>query len=253
MLYLFYNFKIKAGDFVQRYFAIKKEYDKFILDKKDIHHIKNVMRMNIGDTIEIVYEKKVYICSIVSLNEKNIELDVISKIDENRELSKHIAICFALSKEDKIDYILQKCTELGVDEFYPVEMNRCIVKISKDKINTKLDRWNKICKEAAEQSKRNIIPKVNSVVYIKDLINLNYDLKIICSINKSVTNLRQLIRSNNYKNILVVIGPEGDFSHEEEELLINNKFIPTTLGNTILRMETAPVFVASCINYENME
>lgn len=239
---------------MQRYFAKDKIHENFILDESDIHHIKNVMRMNISDLIEVVYNGYVYVCSITELSDKIIELDVVSKKEENHELKTNIAIAFAISKEDKIDMILQKCTELGAYEFYPVAMNRCVVKIDENKKQNKLSRWRKICKEASEQSKRNIIPEVHDIVSVKDLCNLNYDLKIVCSINKNITNLNNIIHNNsNCKKIIVVIGPEGDFTNEEENLLIKNKYIPVSLGNTILRMETAPIFVCGCINYENME
>ena len=239
---------------MQRYFAKDKIHDDFILDEKDIHHIKNVMRMNISDLIEVVYQSSVYICSIIELSDKIIKLDVISKKEENHELKKHIAIAFALSKEDKIDIILQKCTELGASEFYPVQMNRSVVRIEKSKEENKINRWKKICKEASEQSKRNVIPKVNNICNVNDLCNLNYDLKLVCSINNSCTSLKNIINSNNnLKSIIVVIGPEGDFAKDEEDILIDNRYVPVSLGNTILRMETAPIFVCSCINYENME
>ena len=239
---------------MQRYFAKDKLHDKFIFEENDIHHIKNVMRMTISDIIEVVYQNSVYICSITEISEKNIDLDIISKKEENNELNKNISIAFAISKEDKIDFILQKCTELGANKFYPVQMNRCVVKIEDSKKENKMNRWKKICKEASEQSKRNVIPEINNICNVKDLCNLTYDLKIVCSINQSCTTLKNILSTNSgAKNIIVVIGPEGDFSPEEEELLINNRYIPVSLGNTILRMETAPVFVCGCINYENME
>ena len=239
---------------MQRYFVKDKVHDKFILYDKDIHHIKDVMRMNVSDLIEVVYEGSVYICSINEISDKNIDLDLISKKDEDHELKKHIAIAFSISKEDKIDFILQKCTELGVSEFYPVQMNRSVFRIDDSKKESKINRWQKICKEASEQSKRTVIPKVNDICNINDLCKLNYDLKIVCSVNNSCTSLKSIISNNsNLESIIAVIGSEGGLTDEEEQKLINNKYIPISLGNTILRMETAPIFVCSCINYENME
>ncbi len=250
---MIYLYNKQVGDKMQRYFAKCRIHDEFILDENDIHHIKNVMRMKVSDMIEVVHEKNVYICTITNLEYNHIELEVVSKKIENNELKKHIVVAFPISKEDKMDYILQKCTELGANEFFPINMNRCIVKIDKDKKENKLFRWQKICKEAAEQSKRNIIPKVNDILTIKELSLLQYDLKIICSINNNITTLKNILNNNNYNSIMFVVGPEGDFSDEEEEELINNKFVPVSLGDTTLRMETAPIYVCSCINYENME
>ena len=239
---------------MQRYFVEEKQNNNFIFSDNDIHHIKNVMRMNVGSNIEVIYDSKLYICEIVNLNSNNIEVKIIEAKDSVNELDKHITIAFSVTKEEKIDLILQKCTELGINEFIPVEMNRCNVKISKDKEEKKISRWQKICKEASEQSKRNIVPKVNNIHKLKDLMNLDYDLKIVCSVNQSVINIKKVLQnSKDCDRIIFVIGPEGGISEEEENYLIENKFIATSLGNRVLRTETAPIVIGSILNYEYME
>ena len=236
---------------MQRYFVDNNE---FRLNHNDIHHIKTVMRMNVGDLIEVVYNEKLYICRIDELSKDDIKINVIEEKQDNNELSKHIAIAFSITKEDKIDLILQKCTELGISEFIPVEMSRCNIKIDKNKIDKKIDRWNTICKEASEQSKRNIIPKVNQIHKLKDLISLDYDLKIVCSVNQDVRNIKNVLHNNpKCDKIIFVIGPEGGISSEEEKFLEDNNFIRTSLGKRVLRTETAPIMVASILNYEYME
>jgi len=236
---------------MQRYFVDNKD---FKLNPNDIHHIKTVMRMNVGDLIEVVCEEKLHICEITELSKDNIEISVIDIKEDNNELSKHITIAFSITKEDKIDLILQKCTELGIKEFIPVEMSRCNIKIDKSKVDKKIDRWNAICKEAAEQSKRNIIPKVNRIHKLKDLINLDYDLKIVCSVNQDVINIKNVLHNNvNCDKIIFVIGPEGGISSEEENFLEENNFIRTSLGKRVLRTETTPIVIGSMLNYEYME
>ena len=236
---------------MQRYFVDNKNFE---LNKNDIHHIRTVMRMNIGDLIEVVYDEKLHICEITGITKDNVLVKIIEEKEDNNELSKHITIAFSITKEDKIDLILQKCTELGIKEFIPVEMSRCNVKIDSSKIEKKLDRWNLICKEASEQSKRNIIPKVNKIHKLKDLINLDYDLKIVCSVNQSVINIKKVLQnSKDCDRIIFVIGPEGGISSEEEKFLDDNNFIRTSLGKRVLRTETAPIMVASILNYEYME
>lgn len=236
---------------MQRYFVDNKD---FKLSQNDIHHIKTVMRMNVGDLIEVVYKERLYICKIDELSKDNIELSIFEEKNDNNELSKYVTIAFSITKEDKIDLILQKCTELGIKEFIPIEMSRCNVKIDKQKEEKKIDRWRAICKEAAEQSKRNIIPKVNNIHKLKDLIKLDYDLKIVCSVNQGVINIKNVLHNNlNCDKIIFVIGPEGGISLEEERFLIDNNFIPTSLGKSVLRTETAPIVIGGMLNYEYME
>ncbi|MBE6153249.1 MAG: 16S rRNA (uracil(1498)-N(3))-methyltransferase [Firmicutes bacterium] len=236
---------------MQRYFVDNKE---FKLNSGDIHHIKNVMRMNVGELIEVINDEKLYICKITEIDKDKVSVSVVEEKEDNNELSKHITIAFSITKEDKIDLILQKCTELGIKEFIPVEMSRCNIKIDKSKVDKKVDRWNLICKEAAEQSKRNIIPKVNKIHKLKDLINLDYDLKILCSVNQGVINIKNVLHNNTKcDKIIFVIGPEGGISSEEENFLIENNFIPTSLGRRVLRTETAPIVIGSMLNYEYME
>lgn len=238
---------------MQRYFVTKKENNKFILESSDIHHIKNVMRMNEDDKIEVIYEEKLYICKINNIKD-NLEVEILEEKEDINELPINITIAFSLVKEEKIDLILQKCTELGVSNFIPLEVSRCVVKIDKKKETKKIERWNSICKEAAEQSKRNKIPKISGIKKIKDIINLDYDLKILCSVNQSVINIKNVLQNNTKcDKIIIVIGPEGGLNTEEENYLISNGFIPTSLGNRVLRTETAPIYVSSIINYEYME
>lgn len=236
---------------MQRYFVDNKE---FKLNQNDIHHIRTVMRMNVGDLIEVVCDGRLHICEITEISKDNVLIKLVDEKDDNNELSKQITIAFSITKEDKIDLILQKCTELGIKEFIPIEMSRCNVKIDSSKIEKKLDRWNLICKEASEQSKRNIIPKVNKIHKLKDLINLDYDLKIVCSVNQDVINIKNVLHNNTKcDKIIFVIGPEGGISSEEEKYLEDNNFIRTSLGKRVLRTETAPIMVASVLNYEYME
>ena len=239
---------------MQRYFALSKNNNKLILNKLDIHHIKNVMRMKINDNIEVVYNSKLYICNIDKISNDDVEISIVEELNDFNELSIDVTIAFSLVKEEKVNLILQKCTELGINSFIPLELSRCVVKIDKNKEVKKIDRWQNICKEASEQSKRNIIPKVYNIMKLKDLINLDYDLKLVCSVNQDVLNIKKVLQNNKKcDKIIFVIGPEGGISKEEETFLIENNFIPISLGNRVLRTETAPICIGSIINYEYME
>ena len=224
---------------MQRYFAKSIKDTKLILYDTDIHHIKNVMRGKINDIIEVVYDKKVYQCKITNL--EPIELEILKSIDENNELDINLTIA-------KFDLILQKLTELGVSTIIPIKTERSIVKLDDKKVLKKLERWQKICKEASEQSHRTIVPKVENIINIKELIQKKNDLKLICSLNESTKPLKTYLKDKP-KDILITIGPEGGFTKQEEETLINNNFLPTTLGKRIMRVETAAIYVTSIINY----
>jgi len=238
------------GDFMQRYFATSKVENNFILDDKDLHHIKNVMRMKDNDNIEVVFDEKLYKCKINYNNKIDITIiDEISSLENNKKTK--ISIIVPVLKENKMDFILQKSTELGVDEIIPVITERTLVKLN-DKENKKLERWNRICKEASEQSMRLNIPKITNVKKINDLNNID-GLKIVCSTQNCISLKKVLQTNTNYNNIYIIIGPEGGLSINEEKKLNEFGFISTSLGNNILRVETVPLTILSMINYENME
>ena len=235
---------------MQRYFAKDKINDKIILLDSDMHHITKVMRMNIGDEIEVIYDKKLYLCKIIN----NYEIETVKELEEDNELNIDITIAIGMVKEQKFVLILQKLTELGVKEIIPLAMERSIVKLDGSKINKKLDRWNMICKEASEQSKRNIIPKVKEPMTLKELASLDYDTKLICSVKQKENFINYYLQQEEKcAKMLVVIGPEGGISDKEEEFLNDNNFISVSLGNRVLRVETAAIYVASIINYSCME
>ena len=230
---------------MQRYFSNKKVDNKIILNSDDIYHIKTVMRMKENDKVEVIYDKKLHICRLNS----NFELVVEDITEENNELDKEIIVVLGLVKEQKMDLILQKLTELGVSKIIPVNMERSIVKLDNKKEEKKIERWNKNCKEASEQSKRNNIPVVSNVINFKDLIKIEADLKLVCSVSEKDNLIYNYIEENNYNSILLVIGPEGGISQKEEEYLKENNFNLVSFGNLVLRVETACIYIASVLNY----
>jgi len=233
---------------MQRYFVNSINDNKFKLSDDDSYHIAKVMRMNINDLIEIVYNEKVYISKIISFNPVVAVID--KELEEYNELDIKVTICQSLVKESKMDLILEKSTELGAYSFIPLIVKNSVIKVNKD-FNKKIIRWQRIVKEASEQSKRNIIPQVSDIKNIKDICSMNYDLKILCTVNEVSTTLKNVLQNHkNYATIIIVIGPEGGFKKDEEEYLINNGFISTSLGNLVLRTETASISILSMINYE---
>ena len=236
---------------MQHYFPKSKKNKEFILYDTDIHHIKNVMRMKDNDEIKVIYEEEVYLCR-VKIND-SIKIEIIEKLKSEKENIPKVTIIIPLLKEQKMDYILQKSTELGVDAIIPIETTRSIIKIDKKKEKKKYERWNLILKEAAEQSHRLSIPKLEEIKRISELNNID-GVKLLCSTREKSENLKKILKkTTKCDKIYVVIGPEGGFEKKEEDKLIELGFKAVSLGNRILRAETAPMFILSTINYEFME
>lgn len=232
---------------MQRYFS-DKNLAIFELSSDDSYHISKVMRNNIGDKVEVVIDKCLYICEIIKISDL-VTVRRLEEVECDSELPCYVTIAQSLVKEQKMDLILQKSCELGVSEIIPVNTTRSIVKLDK-KETKKVERWNKILKEASEQSKRVVIPKINGIMDIKDLCNLEYDIKILCTVNELSMSLKEVLEKDlNNLRILLVIGPEGGFTESEEKILIDNGFISTSFGRRVLRTETASLYALSIINY----
>lgn len=230
---------------MQRYFIKNKD---MLLEESDIRHIKKVMRMNINDKIEVVYNNKLHICEITSLEPFNIK--VIEELDKDKKTKIELTVAVALVKEQKMDLILQKLTELGVSRIIPVSMERSIVKLDKERFNKKKVRWESICKEASEQSKRTNIPIIEDIKSIKDLTKEDADLKLVASTKEKEKLLNYYLQSiEDCAKIIMVIGPEGGISDKEEDILVSNGYNRVSFGNLIFRVETATIYVASIINY----
>lgn len=233
---------------MQRYFANDKKNNIFILRDDDYYHIKVVMRFKIGEKVEVVYNNEAYLCKIID----NYQIEEIEKMD-SKESKISTTLIIPLLKEQKMDLILQKATELGVSKIILFNAKRSIIKFDEKKETKKLERWIRICKEAAEQSKRCTIPEIVFEKNINEFSKLE-GLKLICSTVEDTNNLKKVLQSSkNCVKINMIVGPEGGFEPNEEKSIINLGFIPVTLGNTIMRVETVPIFLLSVINYEYME
>lgn len=237
---------------MQRYFSKELNDNIFILNPDDYYHIATVMRMNSQDKVEIVYEKEVYLCSL-DIRDKDVVVKKEKKIEVVNDLNKEIILVIPLLKESKMDYILQKATELGVSKIVPVEMERSIIKLDKSKESKRVDRWTRICKEASEQCMRVTIPIITEVKNWIDVFSID-GAKMLCSTVEKKNTIKMFLQSHkNCDRMIIVVGPEGGISLKEEQNLNSNGFESVTFGNRILRAETAPLFALSSINYEYME
>ncbi len=233
---------------MQQYFAKDKELNLY---DSDYHHIKNVMRMKKGDIIKIVYNNIRYTCKVTEIGNK-CKYDVLDQ-ESNKNNSIKITLAFSLIKEQKQNYLIQKATEIGVNDFVPVETSRTVVKIENKKIKSKIDRWQRICKESAEQSFRYDVPKIYDIKDLKSIDVSDYDLKILLSLDKNAKNIKKVLQNNTkYDKIILIVGPEGGFTNDEENALVEKGFVKASLGSNVLRAETAPLVALSMINYELM-
>ena len=227
---------------------------------EDVKHIKNVLRKDKGDKIEICNQEngRTYNCQINNIEDNSIITEIIEQIEE-REDNIKIDIYQGLPKADKMELIIQKSVELGANAIIPVAMKRCVVKIEPKDENKKISRWQKIAESAAKQSGRNEIPEIRHIATIEKISNLinKYDTLIVAyeneknnTIKKELLQLKEKLQKNGKVNIAVVIGPEGGLEEKDVELLRQNGAKIVTLGNRILRTETVALNMLSVIRYE---
>jgi 16S rRNA (uracil1498-N3)-methyltransferase len=241
---------------LQRYFA-KNEEDTFFIQEDDYHHIVRVMRMDIDDEIYCVNSlQQAARCRIEKISENEVIAKVVQWLEGEIELPISVSIVSGLPKGDKLEWIIQKGTELGAFKFIPFIAARSVVKWDEKKGGKKLVRWNKIAKEAAEQSHRTMIPEVSSPISIKELIKLSegYNVKLIAyeeeaREGESSVLTKSLESMTKGQSILAVFGPEGGLTESEVALLKEHGFVTCGLGPRILRTETAPLYLLSAVSY----
>ena len=217
-----------------------------------VHHLKDVLRIKEGAEVIACDEMgNEYSCIVLSLEGQSVEL-AIRKVRKRESAGKTtITVACALPKKSKFDDILDKLTQLGTDRIIPLQTERVIVKLYKEKEKSRYERWNKIALSASEQSRRNTLPVVEPVMKLEEVLKAGagYDLKLIPALIGERKTLRQILSGITPRNILVLIGPEGDFSPGEVALAVEAGFVPVTLGEQVLRVETAAVSVVSMLNY----
>lgn len=229
--------------------------DTIILNERESKHLQKVLRMKVGEQLLITVEDlKTYVCKINSFEELKVSCKIISEYEVDTETKVNISLFQCIAKFDKMDYIIQKATELGVKEIYPVLSDRVIVKLDDSSKKKKVERWQQISNEAAKQSKRNALASVENVIFLKDICNLalKYDI-ILLAYENDTTSLKAILSENkqNVNNIAVVIGPEGGFEQKEIDMMLQLSNVRlVSLGKRILRTETSSNSIISIILYE---
>ncbi len=240
------SFYIKSCD--------RKEELIVIRDEAKLRHIRDALRMKKGEKISVFDEKgNEYNCVVEDISSSAILR--IKNIKKHEESGKpKITIACALPKRSKFDDIVDKLTQLGVHRIIPLETERVVVKLDKSKKFLRHKRWEKIAQEASEQSQRKNVTLIEPVKGLNEVLaeSKEFDLKLIPTLSGERDPLKEIISQGKHKHILIFIGPEGDFSEKEVALAMAAGCIPVSLGETVLRVETAAVAVASFIKlYED--
>ncbi len=211
----------------------------------DYNHIKNVLRMKVGDSLLVSCENKTHLCRIEEFADQMVVLFTLKENYLDTNLPIEICLFQGLPKSDKLELIIQKTVELGVSQIIPVEMARSIVKIDRKKASAKTERYNAIAESAAKQSKRTHIPTVTEPITFRTMLEMikDFDLLIVPFESKNGMDDTKMALSkiNKGMKVGIVIGPEGGFEQSEIDFLTDKGALIVSLGKRILRTETASI------------
>jgi len=238
---------------MRRFFCPAKNIstDTITIDDRDeVHHIRDVLRIKINDKT-IVFDERgnEYDCIIEDIS--SVVVLSIKKIrgQSRKDKAVRITVACAIAKKYKIDEIIDSLTQLGAERIIPLETERVIVKFDKNKEASRLMRWKKIALNAAQQSQRSTLVVVEPIMNMEVLLGeiQDYDLKLIPTLIGKRKSLKEVCAQTNPRNILILIGPEGDFTPGEVNLAKKCGCIPVSLGDLVLRVETAAIAAVSYI------
>lgn len=218
----------------------------YILSKELFHYLVNVLRKKVHEPVTCFNgDGNNYFATIINIDKKNIEIKVNNKKINNKESNIYIHVVQALCKGEKLDFVLQKCTELGVNEFTFLNTENSDIKLKSEKLTNKYLHWQGIISHAVSQSGRSVIPKLNPVDKFDNFIKTHELAQTVMLYPKAESKMSIYLNENknSLKKITLLIGPEGDFSLKE----IDTVKTKLTLGPRILRTETAALAAVSMI------
>ena len=237
-----------------------------ISDKKQVHHLVDVARLRAGDRLYVFDGRTQEYESVIAqiLRDKVVlTIHKVKKISEDKIL--HIALACAIPKKSKIDFIIEKAAELGVERIIPLQTERTIVKISENSLDGKLRRWQAIAREAAKQCGRIKLPQVEPVAGFNSVIPMSkdYDLAIIPHLGVKNRHIKDVVssfkgkpegsgwqpNSQSHKSVIVFIGPEGDFTEREVSLAKACGCVAVSLGENVLKVDTAAIAVVAFLRF----
>lgn len=241
---------------MHRFFADPSQIKQkeIILTGPDVNHIRNVLRMRSGGEVLISDGQGTdYHCRLERLEEEQVTASIMWKLEGNAELPSRIVLFQGLPKGDKMEFIIQKCVELGVAEIVPVQTGRTVVRLDAKKEQAKRKRWMSISESAAKQSGRGIVPEIGAVVSFSEAVKQAEDLDICLipyELAEGIGHTREVcsgIRPGS--SIGIFIGPEGGFEENEVAEAVAAGAKVVTLGRRILRTETAGMALISVLAY----
>jgi len=234
---------------MQQFFVLESiEQNKVIKLNRDIaYQCIHVLRYQNGKAIKCVDQNgNVGLCSIRIENE-----DVFASVDQvlviDSEMQIKVTLIQAPMRKERWEFLLQKATELGVYRIIPIELKRNVVKWEKNESKNKMERYQKIMQEAAEQSKRNYVPKLEPIIKLNEIDIYKSDVNLVAYENEKDKPMRDYIEAN--QSVTIICGPEGGFDEREIEYLIKHGFVSVSLGKRILRAETAGLYILSGIDF----
>ncbi len=243
---------------MSRFFADKKNIfeDHIVLtDKEDVKHLSKVLRHRIGDVIEISDNDSMeYEIELTAITPEKVIGHILDAHPFEREPKTRVTLYQGIPKQSKMELIIQKTVELGVDTVLPVFTERTVVQ-DRGHFGKKTERWQKIASEAVKQCRRGLAPTVGPAVTLDEvrMICAENDLNLLCYEDEKQTTLKEVLRREKEKapqKIGLIIGPEGGFSESEVRKLTEAGAVSVSLGKTILRVETASVAALAMIMYE---
>lgn len=221
-----------------------KEKLVIIKDKNDVNHLKNAFRVKVNEKIRAVDGEFEYILNIIEVEKKEIVCEILEKREDSFSRDTQIDVAMGMLKNDKMNLAIQKLTEIGIDGIIPYFSKRCVVKL-----NEKKDKWDLISKESLKQCQGVKFVNIPEPVSLTNLKLEEYDLVIVPYEEARENNLKNLLKNleEKPKKILYIIGPEGGFEKNEIDFLREKKCRIVTLGNRILRAETAAIVVGGVL------
>lgn len=229
--------------------------DRIVITGEDVNHIKNVLRMKIGEEIAVSngVDGREYRCEVAQLLPDEVVCKLRFIKENDVELPAQVYLFQGLPKADKMELIIQKAVELGAYSVIPVATRRSIVKLDDKKAAAKQNRWQGIAEAAAKQSKRKIIPKIEKVMSFAEALEMAKELEVRLipyELAEDMSHTKEIIeRIREGQKIAIFIGPEGGFDETEIALASEVGVEPITLGKRILRTETAGMTVLAWLMY----
>ncbi len=237
-----HRFYLASADFLNQHLTIT--------DGGEIHHLKDVLRLKKGAVIQIFNGQNQEADTVIeSIQEDGIKVSVQSVRQAIVQNFKLVLAC-AVPKKDKFEWIIEKCTELGVEKIIPLKTQRGQVVFPLEKMPAKLARFEKVAINAAKQSNRLMVPVITPMTELKDVLaHLNpQGLHLFPSMNDHPRHIKDvLLKAQSNLPVTIFIGPEGDFTPQEAEAALKAGCVPVSLGDTVLKVETAAIAAVSFV------